>query len=275
MSKTIGNMTLKAAPVGADMIAIADSQDSNKTKKILVSAISGGGGGGTTKVHVVENVTFSNPTYSGTASDVTQYEDGHFYLVQFPNINSVTTVSESRSFNINNLGDVELDFNYDSTWSNDRKHVLPTTPETAILLYRSTPNKFYFVTSTSVDIDSIVRVGSIYAATYMILGKEYVDQYGVNITTATPTIYIPGGSSVNRYHMNWVCTQPLTSLTIEATGASRWETEIDFTTDSTFAFTLTGSNLKWLGDAAPTFEPNTSYVIAVKNGYGVCSKVVP
>lgn len=275
MSKPIGDLTLKAVPAGADMIAIADSQDSNKTKKILVSAISGGGGGGSDMIHIVENVTFSNPTYSGTASGVTQYEDGHFYLVQFPNISSVTTVSESRSFNINNLGNVELDFNYDSTWSNDRKYVLPNTPETSILLYRSTPNKFYFVTSTSVDIDSIVRASSIYAATYMILGKEYVDQYGVNITTATPTIYIPGGSSVNRYHMNWVCTQPLTSLTIEATGASRWETEIDFTTDSTFTFTLNGTKLKWLGDAAPTFEPNTSYVIAVKNGYGVCSKVVP
>jgi hypothetical protein len=76
--------------------------------------------------------------------------------------------------------------------------------------------------------------------------------------------------------MLWTCTQPLTSLTVNAPSfTSTWETEIHFTTDSTFAFTLTGTELKWLGDAAPTFEPNTSYVIAVKNGYGVCSKVVP
>lgn len=272
MSKPIGDLTLKAAPVGADMLAIADSEDSDKTKKILLSAISGGGGG-SDKIHIVENVTFSNPTYSGTASGVTQYEDGHFYLVQFPNISSVSTVSTIRSININNLGDVDLDFNYQSNWYSNRKSILPTTPETSILLYRSTPNTFYFVTSTTIDIKTISRTQTGYVDTDLLIGNDYVNQYGVNVTSTTPTIYIPN-SSPAIYHIVHYCTNPLTSLTLNVSNKSRWETEIDFTTDSTFTFTLTGS-LKWLGDAAPTFDPNTSYVIAVKNGYGVCSKVVP
>lgn len=62
------------------------------------------------------------------------------------------------------------------------------------------------------------------------------------------------------------CTKPLTSLTIVGTPTkATMETEIQFTTDATFAFTATGLEGKWVG-GTPTFEANKSYVISIKNG---------
>lgn len=56
MSKTIGNMTLKATPVGTDAVAIADSEDSDKTKKVLLSSIAGGG-----SLATLSDVSFTLP----------------------------------------------------------------------------------------------------------------------------------------------------------------------------------------------------------------------
>lgn len=62
------------------------------------------------------------------------------------------------------------------------------------------------------------------------------------------------------------CTKPLTSLTISGTPTkATMETEIQFTTGATFAFTATGLEGKWVG-GTPTFEANKSYVISIKNG---------
>ena len=62
------------------------------------------------------------------------------------------------------------------------------------------------------------------------------------------------------------CTKPLTSLTISGTPTkATMETEIQFTTGETFAFTATGLEGKWVG-GTPTFEANKSYVISIKNG---------
>ena len=93
-------------------------------------------------------------------------------------------------------------------------------------------------------------------------------------TTASITV-----DSTNFYNKLYRYTQPLTELTLSGapieTSAStyRYETEIQFTTGATFTFTATGLANRWLGVSAPTFDVNTSYVIAVKNGYAVCSKV--
>lgn len=269
MSRTIGNMTLKATPVGTDMVAIADSEDLDKTKKVLLSALSGG----SDMIHVLDDtVTWSNPTYSATGAGITQYEDGHFYLIKFPSISGV--INEGRNLNINNLGGKSLDFNYSNQWLTNRRYILPTTPETSIVLYRSSTDRFYFITSTSKDCVEAGYYGSVEANDVIVRG-DYVYQLSRNIDSSTPTITI-AINGTDHYHVVYYCSLPLTSLTINVSAASsRWETEIDFTTDSTFTLTITGSNLKWLGDAAPTFDPNTSYVIAIKNGYGVCSKVVP
>ena len=62
------------------------------------------------------------------------------------------------------------------------------------------------------------------------------------------------------------CTKPLTSLTIVGTPTkATMETEIQFTTGETFAFTATSLEGKWVG-GTPTFEANKSYVISIKNG---------
>lgn len=276
MSKPIGDLTLKAAPAGADMIAIADSQDSNKTKKILVSAISGGGGGGSDMIHVLDDtVTWSDPTYSATGTGITQYEDGHFYLIKFPTISG--TISDARNVNINNIGNVPLEYNDQSDWYNgftSKANVLPKTQHTSILLYRSATNRFYLIDSDYSTYKNQMLCRSFVASSKMSLGPycTSVEQIMYNEPSTTPSITISGSAG---YHRGAICLNPITALTINANNSSSWETEIHFTTDSTFSLTISGTKLKWLGDAAPTFDPNTSYVIAIKNGYGVCSKVVP
>lgn len=69
------------------------------------------------------------------------------------------------------------------------------------------------------------------------------------------------------------CKTPLTSLTIAGTPTSAtMETEIQFTTGETFAFTATGLEGKWVG-GTPTFEANKSYVIAIKNGIAAWGEI--
>ena len=86
--------------------------------------------------------------------------------------------------------------------------------------------------------------------------------------SATPSIVL--SSSVDKFIS---CTTPLTSLTIsgEPTVATM-ETEIQFTTDATFAFTATGLEGKWVG-GTPTFEANKSYVISIKNGIAAWGEI--
>lgn len=69
------------------------------------------------------------------------------------------------------------------------------------------------------------------------------------------------------------CTTPLTSLTISGTPtAATFETEIQFTTGETFAFTATGLEGKWVG-GTPTFEANKSYVITIKNSIAAWGEI--
>ena len=99
-------------------------------------------------------------------------------------------------------------------------------------------------------------------------GKADVQTVG-NYGGTTPTITISNVSNQLRKYTN-----PLTSLTLSGNPpTSTYELEIQFTTDSGFTLTATGLEGKWLGVNAPTFEDNKSYVIIIKNGYGVCAKV--
>lgn len=69
------------------------------------------------------------------------------------------------------------------------------------------------------------------------------------------------------------CKTPLTSLTIAGIPTTAtMETEIQFTTGETFAFTATGLEGKWVG-GTPTFESNKSYVIAIKNGIAAWGEI--
>ena len=65
----------------------------------------------------------------------------------------------------------------------------------------------------------------------------------------------------------------LTELTISALASGTSENEIQFTTGSSFTFTAASLANKWIGIDAPSFEVNTSYVIAIKNGHAVLGKV--
>ena len=69
------------------------------------------------------------------------------------------------------------------------------------------------------------------------------------------------------------CNKPLTSLTILGTPTkATMETEIQFTTGETFAFTATELEGKWVG-GTPTFEANKSYVISIKNGIAAWGEI--
>ena len=86
--------------------------------------------------------------------------------------------------------------------------------------------------------------------------------------SATPVIVL--SSSVDKCIS---CTTPLTSLTISGTPTiATLETEIQFTTGETFAFTATGLEGKWVG-GTPTFEANKSYVITIKNSIAAWGEI--
>lgn len=98
--------------------------------------------------------------------------------------------------------------------------------------------------------------------------KSALFQQLVTNKSATPVIVL--SSSVDKCIS---CTTPLTSLTISGTPTvATMETEIQFTTDATFAFTATGLEGKWVG-GTPTFEANKSYVITVKNSIAAWGEI--
>ena len=91
--------------------------------------------------------------------------------------------------------------------------------------------------------------------------KATLFQIRTTSVSATPAIGL--SSNVDKCIF---CTTPITSLTITGTPTvATMETEIQFTTGETFAFTATGLEGKWVG-GTPTFEANKTYVIAIKNG---------
>ncbi len=277
MSKPIGDLTLKAAPVGADMIAIADSQDSNKTKKILVSAISGGGGGGASNVHIVENVTYSSGVYSGTSADVTQYQDGHLYIFNSPNSN---ISDDSRSLNINSLGAKTLDYHKVASDFFYKKEAIQAQ-SVSIVCYNSITDKFYLVATDRTIAQNYGLFDYLYTSTNSFIQYEPIKQVRTNAAGTTPEIIINTSSTVGgvRVHRIYRCNSVLSSLSIRLPNVlgdqdvSTWETEIHFTTGATFTYSETGNPLTWIGVNAPTFDPNTSYVIAIKNAYAVLGKV--
>ena len=98
--------------------------------------------------------------------------------------------------------------------------------------------------------------------------KATLFQQLVTNTSATPSIGL--SSNVDKCIS---CTTPLTSLTITGTPTvATMETEIQFTTGETFAFTATGLEGKWVG-GTPTFEANKSYVITIKNSIAAWGEI--
>ena len=99
----------------------------------------------------------------------------------------------------------------------------------------------------------------------------------LNSKTTTATIKEDLATSVKQV-INTTATSPLilventcyklgtiTALTLSNYLDSPLETEIQFTTGESFAFTAPGYGSHWVG-SVPTFESNKNYVIAIKNG---------
>ena len=98
--------------------------------------------------------------------------------------------------------------------------------------------------------------------------KAALFQIPTTSVSATPAIAL--SSNVDKFIS---CTTPITSLTIVGTPTSAtMETEIQFTTGETFAFTATGLEGKWVG-GTPTFEANKSYVITIKNNIAAWGEI--
>ena len=259
MSKTIGNMTLKATPVGTDMVAIADSEDLDKTKKVLLSAL--GGGSNFKYYYELKNVAYdtinSNPLQITADCDgLTAYVPGIYVLTLPSDVSSVK--GYGIRLNINGLG-----------YKNCRTLVYysdQTIKAPANLLVTGGVYILDYNTMFGDDVFHIIHAPTIPMKQSMV---------STNQTSLSIDLSEFGSAIWNSVHKRWKITSPLTSLTllnspIENQG---FEQEIQFTTDSTFTFTAAGLVGKWLGVSAPTFEPNTSYVIAIKNGYAVCAKV--
>lgn len=75
------------------------------------------------------------------------------------------------------------------------------------------------------------------------------------------------------YNKIYTCTNPITSLTITAFGASdtNLETILYFTTDTTFTMTLPAGTK--YSPLQPVMRPETSYVMSVVNGIVVVGTV--
>ncbi|MBR0541682.1 MAG: hypothetical protein IJK26_05680 [Clostridia bacterium] len=89
----------------------------------------------------------------------------------------------------------------------------------------------------------------------------------------TETITSTAPSIVAQANTNYVCSNALTSLTISSAPNSPLETNIYFTTGSSFAFTNSSSLTKWIG-TVPTFNTATKYVINICNGIMVAAEIV-
>ena len=68
-------------------------------------------------------------------------------------------------------------------------------------------------------------------------------------------------------------SEPLTSLTISSLASGTFENEIQFTAGEEFTLTAEALAGKWLGFDEPTFTEGKTYIIKIKNGYGITYKV--
>lgn len=258
MSKTIGNMTLKATPVGTDMVAIADSEDSDKTKKVLLSALSGGGS--SDYYHELKNVSYVSTSadplvITATCDNLTSYTTG-IYVLELPS-NISSAKSSGIRLNINNLGEKNcrtLAYYFDQTSKAPANMLL--TGGVYVLIYN---------TITSDEVFHIIHAPTIPITQSMVSSNQATPSYNLDAL---------GKASSNNLHKRFKFGSPLSSLTLSNSPIpdQGFEQEFQFTTDSTFTFTAAGLVGKWIG-GTPTFAPNTSYVISIKNGLAACSEV--
>lgn len=269
-SKKISQLPAKATLDPNDVIPILDSAEDYVNKKVLASSIASAG-----NVHLVTitNYDLATYTFTGTSPDVAQYEESHLYIFRVPDVYPFG--QNQGNLTINSLPTRLI---YGDGGSMPPYSLKPGGY--AMLLFNAEHNRFRMVCTLSDDIVA-KHVGrfmtffadTVYANTYYadMVGYTRLDQVSETSTETTPTYDIQRDSSSNK-HITY--TNPLVSLTL--TGYPRnqpGELEFQFTTGSTFAFTAANLVGKWIGIAAPTFDPNTLYIICIKNGYAVLGKV--
>lgn len=257
MSKKISEFTLKNSVSPNDVLAILDSESGYENKKILASAISGGSGD-YQYYHELKNVqmTFTYGAYqvsriTAECDGLTVYEDG-IYVLKSPATNSGYS-GYGVTLNINNLGARTcILLNGTSSGgasSNPLESNYFTSGGCYIFVFNSSNNTFYNVYSQTLPL------------------RQHID----TSSDPSPNINL---SLLNEIHRCYKYTSPLNSLTLNLTPPINqgFETEFQFTTGSTFTFSATDLVGKWIG-GVPTFEPNKSYVIAIKNGLAAWGEV--
>lgn len=286
MSKKISQLTLKNSLASTDVIPILDSEDSYENKKVLASSISSG-----CNVHIIENITKTNISggtiYNGTCADVTSYEEGHIYVYKSP---SSYDSQITRYLNINNIGNARLWFNSITEFNDTSFPTRAIYDSMVVVIYRDGDEYtkgFYLLDTTNNSIKDYIwcryinfGYNSKCSSTQGNGNLATIRQYVVTLSGASISIDYTASSNYDLYrHSCIICSDPLSSLTLthlsDSSGAEpMWEKEIQFTTDSTFTMTATDLVGKWIGvNTTATFDPNTSYVIKIKNGYGYVYKV--
>ena len=256
MSKKISEFTLKNSISPNDVLAILDSEANYDNKKILASVISGGGGGGDLDYyHELTNVqmTFNNGDYqtsfiTADCDGLTAYEEGIYVL-------KATSTNTGYSgygvvLNINNLGNKICYLT--APYTNSSTHPLP---------------KYFFANNY---LYIFIYINGAFRCLYSYPVSDRQTVYD-SLTTTTPIIELDDAVNMHSVH---VYSSALTSLTLTNAPSKNqgFEIEIQFTTGATFTFTASGLVGKWIG-GAPTFEPNKTYVIAIKNGLAAWGEV--
>lgn len=93
-----------------------------------------------------------------------------------------------------------------------------------------------------------------------------------NIDSTTPSIAVAANT-------DYVCLNPITSLTLSSVADSQYYSSITFTTSSTFTFTASTLTQYYFSSNPPTFESNTTYKLVIVGGkchiYYIGSRVYP
>jgi hypothetical protein len=283
----ISQLTQKQTLVDADVITILDSENNLTNKKALISALPKE----VPHFHDLGTVTgtFSNGVLSLTANQ-TEIVNGDLYGFVCPitNNDNATTATITIGSTTLNLRSVVFDHLYENNaglWQQGFYQVYQ---------YIEQANAFALVFDSMMAL-SFNKVNFENILTCM----DLIPATGVNLTIGSPTnrfftgffdklllsssnipvaqnivtspLITPSITSVES-HTVYKYTNALTSLTIGTIPSDTFEAEIQFTTRSSFIFTASSLANKWIG-GTPTFEPNKSYVIAIKNGLAAWGEV--
>ena len=201
-----------------------------------------GGGGGSSTLSGLSDVTIT----SATSGQVLEYDGSKWVNASQPSW-SITTFTNNTGTTL----DTQLTLTTGFSVFKNGQLLTPTTDYT----YSGSTITF----GIALQSDDIIRV----------LNCD------MNITAlpSTETITSTILSLAIQANTNYICSNALSSLTITSAPNSVLESNIYFTTSSSFSFTNSSSITKWVTEV-PIFEANKSYVINISNGVMVAAEIV-